>query len=194
MIPFISKFKKKSKTSIMQLILDQFQRLEMRQEEQENLQREDIQKLLARQRKSETIMDNILEILDEYRIALEAQNSMRNKEKVLVGYINSYDESMQQVERMLSEAEGEDSVWVKQLQLMREQLCDSMKGAELRIIKDCDISVDFTLHEVIGISDTKLREKNNRVCKVVTPGVSYQGEVLNKAKIIAYQYKEDTIG
>lgn len=195
MLPFIAKRKENNDNiSKIQLILERLQVQGKLQEEQWSIQKEDFQKLLTRQRKSETIMGNILETLEEYRAALEEQNIMRSKEKVLAGYINSYDGSLYQIERMLCEAEGEDSVWVKQLHGMREQLCDSLKGSELRIIKESNIPVDFTLHEVIGICDTEQIEKNNRVCKVITPGVSFQGEVLNKAKITAYKYKEDTIG
>ena len=194
MLPFIGKWKEKnSNINKIQLILEKLQEQEKLQEEQWSIQREDVQKLLTRHRKSETIIDNILETLEEYQAALEEQNSMKSKEKVLVGYINSYDESLHQIERMLCEAEGEESVWVKQLHGMREQLCDSMKRSELRIIMDSDILVDFALHEVIGICDTKQREKSNTICEVITPGIYFQGEVLNKAKVIAYQYKEDTI-
>lgn len=193
MLPFWEN-RKKNKENIgkIQLILDKLQQQNTFQEEQWSLQRENYQKLLTRQRKSETIIEDILQNLEEYRIAVEERNSIKEREKTLTGYVLNYDEGFHQIERMHCESEGEDSEWVKQLHKMREQLCGSMESSGLKIIKETGIPVDFTVHEVIGICETEQKEKNNRVCQVITPGAIFQGEVLNKARITVYQYKEDT--
>ncbi|HAX52810.1 nucleotide exchange factor GrpE [Muricomes intestini] len=190
MLFFSARRKEKNESiSKIPLILDKLWSVEKLQEEQWKLQQENYQTLLTRQRKSEVVIENILEVLDEYKTILEEQNSARSKEKVLVGYISAYDGSLHQLERMFRNIEGKEGEWVKQLEGIKKQLRDNMEKSELKIIKEQDITVDFNLHEVVGICDTEQKEKDGQVCEVIIPGMIFEGNVVNKAKVTAYQYK-----
>jgi molecular chaperone GrpE (heat shock protein) len=189
---FMKRNKKNEMDLKIQLIYEKLQSLEKSQEEQQSLQADYSQKMLSRQRKSESVIESIFEAIEEYKAVFQQQNMIKSNEKALAAFIRGYDESLQHMERMLINSEGEDSEWVKQLHMMREQLCEGMAELELLIIKDCDIPVDFALHEVIGISYTDQAERNSRVCEIIAPGLYFQNEVQKKAKVIVYKYKEDT--
>ncbi len=191
MLNFIKR-RKKANENIDKIpeIIEKLQLQDKLWQEQWSAQKEDYQKLITRQRKNETITEEILETLDEYREELERKNSIRNNEKVFAGYILEYDGSLHQMERILRKSEGKSSEWVQQLHEMRERLHESMKQSELKIIKDSEIAVNFSIHEVVGICGTEDKEKNNLVYEVITPGIGLRGEVLNKAKVTAYKYRE----
>ena len=137
MLNFIER-RKKTNENIDKIpeIIEKLQLQDKFWQEQWSAQKEDYQKLITRQRKSETITEEILETLDEYREELERKNSIRNNEKIFAGYILEYDGSLHQMERILRKSEGENSEWVQQLNEMREQLNKSMKQSELKIIKN----------------------------------------------------------
>ena len=95
MLPFLKRYRE-SREGIRKIpvLLEQLKAQEKCSEEQWNAQSDELHKLLARQRKSETMLEDILEALEENRITLEEQNSVKSREKALAGCINRYDEAL----------------------------------------------------------------------------------------------------
>lgn len=192
MLSFLKQKEKVKQDEILRRVEEQLQKQGKRQEEQWTAVQDNIQKLLSRQRKSEIVTESLLEMIEEHTNAFLSQDRIKSNEKSLAEYILKYDESLHHMERMLRKSEGEASEWAKQLNTSRQQLCDRMKEIEVSIIKDSGVPVDFRIHEIVSIQYTTQSEKRDKVCEIIVPGLSYQKEVLRKAKITAYKYQEET--
>lgn len=183
--------KEKEKEQKLQRIMDQLQLHEKLIREQTLVHQEEYKQLLHRQRKSEALLESLLEEIEYQKEEFIQKESIKSNEKALAGYILRYEEGLHQFHRILTMAGGEADEWAVQLHTIRAQIGCSMTEGVISIIIDTDVPIDFTLHEIIGVSPTKQADKNGIICEVITPGISYLGEVLKKAKVIAYKYTKE---
>lgn len=114
------------------------------------------------------------------------------KEKVLVGHIIQYDEVLQNIRSFMEKQEA-FLPWVEQIQSMMNTLKGSMELNEL--IKICDVhtALDYSIHEVIETVKTSNKLKKDMLYSIVLPGWRYQNEVIQKAKVIVYQYEPEIL-
>lgn len=110
------------------------------------------------------------------------------KERILVGHIIQYDEVLQNIRSFMEKQEA-FLPWVEQIQSMMSTLKNSMELNELVKICDINSNLDYSIHEVIETVKTSNKLKKDMLYSIILPGWRFQNEVIQKAKVIAYQYE-----
>lgn len=114
------------------------------------------------------------------------------KERILVGHIIQYDEVLQNIRSFMEKQEA-FLPWVEQIQSMMSTLKNSMELNELVKICDINSNLDYSIHEVIETVKTSNKLKKDMLYSIILPGWRFQNEVIQKAKVIAYQYELEVI-
>lgn len=110
------------------------------------------------------------------------------KERILVHHIIQYDEVLQNIRSFMEKQEA-FLPWVEQIQSMMSTLKNSMELNELVKICDINSNLDYSIHEVIETVKTSNKLKKDMLYSIILPGWRFQNEVIQKAKVIAYQYE-----
>lgn len=110
------------------------------------------------------------------------------KERILVGHVIQYDEVLQNIRSFMEKQEA-FLPWVEQIQSMMSTLKNSMELNELVKICDINSNLDYSIHEVIETVKTSNKLKKDMLYSIILPGWRFQNEVIQKAKVIAYQYE-----
>lgn len=82
--------------------------------------------------------------------------------------------------------ESHDEVWERQLALAWRKLNDAQLPAGFLPVCESGVPVNYAVHEVIGVTEPESPEQEYQVAEICSCGYIRVGEVLRKAKIIAY--------
>ena len=82
--------------------------------------------------------------------------------------------------------ESHDEVWERQLALAWRKLNDVQFPAGFLPVCEIGVPVNYAVHEVIGVTEPESPEQKYQVAEICSCGYVRMGEVLRKAKIIAY--------
>ena len=82
--------------------------------------------------------------------------------------------------------ESHDEVWERQLALAWRKLNDAQLPAGFLPVCETGIPVNYAVHEVIGVAEPESPEQEYQVAEICSCGYVRMGEVLRKAKVIAY--------
>lgn len=194
MLSFFSKKQrqKDENRNQMQFIQEQLKSIETGQREWQLLFEESMHRLEARQKKCELAAENVQELIESHEEAFLSKEKIVSKEKLLAGCILNYEEALYQMARIIRQSGAAAPEWTKQLDILIKQQHNKIGELDLSIIGSSNAPVDFRLHEIVGIKETVHLENKDLICEVIVPGLIYQGEVLKKAKIIAYKLQEGT--
>ncbi|MFA9466248.1 MAG: hypothetical protein ACERKN_18430 [Velocimicrobium sp.] len=193
MLSFLhSRNEKKESITRIQRIEEKLEVQAREQSEQWSMLFENMQKMLQKQRKNDSVMESVFETIEEHADAFTLYETTKSNEKMLTGYIMEYDETLFQMGRMMKQAGAEMAEWAQQIEDMRKQVSNRMKTMDLIRIDDSNVPVDFKVHEIVSVERTIQFELQGMVHDIIVPGWIYKGEVLKKAKIIAYKLQEGT--
>lgn len=129
--------------------------------EEKNNQREEVQKALTEQKKTE---------------------------KELLKLVMSYDSQMRMLIYTVCE---QSPLLADQAVLMEKKMTQELTEAGITMIGTIGESVNYELHEVIQAEPTSEKERHGFVAQVVERGYMKNGTVLKKAKVCAYKYTEE---
>lgn len=161
---------------------DVLHQLETRLKRQENM----VEELLEQQDEQQEELQKIRGYLEEKRLEDLKQ------EQNLLAVIMQYEEYMVQNRACLEQiAQGE--TWQKQWDLLERSLKNCLEAGRLEKIQGEHQPVDLNRMEVLQVELVSDPQKENRVKQTVIPGWIYKGNVVQKAKVVAYRYKEECI-
>ncbi|MDD2960328.1 MAG: nucleotide exchange factor GrpE [Lachnospiraceae bacterium] len=180
--------------------------------EMKNLHQEQMQQMEKRLRKQEAMLEDLLDQLEEVQNQFKelkedrsaeqekmqylqeneklkqtlqnSQNENREQEKKLLEIIAAYDEYLRRIGADRSDRTEESD---RQWDLVFQVLDQHLEAGQLKRIDGKGQMVDFETMMVLQAVETDYPDKKNRVKETVIPGWIYKGNVLQKAKVIAYR-------
>lgn len=172
-------FKKTKPTEVQPIITNQFSDLE-----------KTLQTLIKRQRKMESTLDSINEVIEDHAESFLTQEQLTNNERTLIQIFMEQDEYIYRLSQLMQESTS-SSNWTEQLNSIQLHSQQKLKKFGFRVILETQVTIDFYIHEIIDVFPTKNPEQKDKVYKIVTPGYIYGEKLLKKATIIAYKYEEE---
>lgn len=182
-------FQKKNKNETLEAL---FLKQEERQSAQWNEAMEMMQKILQKQKKQDSVIEGIYETIEEHTDAFSEYKEKKSKEDKLLAFIMEYDEGMYQMRKMLQVAKVEETGWESSVEQIRKQLKAKVLEVGLVCMDETGERVNYQLQELVGVVPTNQQELHGIIQEIIVPGWIYQGELLKKAKVMAYKYEGDT--
>lgn len=81
------------------------------------------------------------------------------------------------------------SGWLRQAQMMDQESETLKRQCTIQTLGRCGEKVDYDCHEILTVLPTATEEQQGTVAQVFARGYTYQGHVLQKAKVAAYRYE-----
>ncbi|MFI3212319.1 MAG: nucleotide exchange factor GrpE [Eubacteriales bacterium] len=148
-----------------------------------------LQKSIKRQRKVESTIDSMSELIEEHTDSFLIQSQIQSRESFLIQTLIEQDEYLYRLSSIMKQG-STTSNWIEQIHSMQSITHQKLRTVNLHVISDEQVLIDFQIHEVIDIFPTYNISNKNKVYQIITPGYLYQGTILKKATIIAYKYEE----
>ena len=149
---------------------------------------EKIGRLQTTVQKHDMAMEDLLEEWEEKRSdekeVKERFRELEQNESRLLALFETYQEQFWSLKRF---ADTKDQAWSDQIALMEQSLDRCRRLCGIDVIDRCGEMVDYDLHEVIQITETKDAEQDRRVADIYGCGYLYRGKVKKKAKVAVYQ-------
>lgn len=138
----------------------------------------------------EDLLDEWEERRSDEEIVQKQISDCQKNEKQLLALFEAYQEQFFNLKRF---ADTKDSTWAEQIALMEQTLEHYRKLCGIVMIEECDIAVDYDLHEVIEAVSTTAPSKDKTVAAIYRCGYLYKGEIKRKAQVSAYRLEEKTL-
>ena len=123
---------------------------------------------------------------DEEMVQKQLLDHQKN-EKQLLTLFEAYQEQFFNLKRFL---DTKNTTWAEQIGLMEKTLEHYRQLCGIIMIEECDIAVDYDLHEVIEAVSTTDSSKDKTVAAIYRCGYLYKGEIKQKAQVSAYRLEE----
>lgn len=148
-----------------------------------------LQKSLKRQRKVESAVDSINEMIEEHTDSFLTQEGIISKESVLIAVLMEQDEYLYRLARLTPQS-SISTTFVEQIESIRQIAQQKLKPFNFFVISDTHVPIDYQVHEIIDVMPTENINNKDTVYQIVTPGYTHNGKLIKKATIIAYKYEE----
>lgn len=139
-------------------------------------------------KKNDMAMEDLLEEWgerqsDEQEVK-ERFREYEQREEHLLQLFEAYQEQFFSLKRF---AKGKDEAWAAQIALMEKNLERCRQSCGIDVIEDCDVEVNYDLHEVIETVDTEALDRDGNIADIYRCGYRYGGKVKRKAQVSAYR-------
>ncbi|MDE7312874.1 MAG: nucleotide exchange factor GrpE [Eubacterium sp.] len=123
---------------------------------------------------------------DEERVKLRLQEA-DEAEKLLLKLFEAYQEQFWSLKHY---AASKDDTWTSQITLMEKNLEQYRRACAVSMIQDCGVNVDYGLHDIIEVVDTKDPALDKTIAEIYRCGYLYKGKVRKKAQASAYRFSK----
>lgn len=134
----------------------------------------------------------IEDLLDEWEEKKSDEESVKARqqesdqtEQLLLGLFEAYQEQFWNLKHY---AASKDGNWSAQIALMEINLEHYRRTCAISLIQESGVSVDYDLHEVIEVVDTKDPALDKTIADIYRCGYLYKGKVRKKARAAAYRF------
>lgn len=142
----------------------------------------------------EDFLDTLQEQDEKQRQAGQKQAAAEEREQRLVTLLALYQEQMELVEQWITEQDREPNrnresleAWKQQYAMLKGKINTESRFCTVEYTGAAGEPVDYRLHEVLQAIEPGTPEQEGTVEKVCSQGMLYQGNVIRKARVIAYR-------
>ncbi|MCC8102886.1 MAG: hypothetical protein LIP11_11735 [Clostridiales bacterium] len=134
----------------------------------------------------------IEDLLDEWadkdaarREAKMTLQRYKEREEGLVEPLELYQEQFWSIKKFLA---SKDEALAVQMAAFEERVKPGRQLCQISCIEEAAQAVDFRIHEVVEVLETRERELDGKIAEVYSPGSLYEGAVRKKARVAAWKY------
>lgn len=144
---------------------------------------------------SDTIEDFLDTLQDQdegQRQLQQKQNAAEERERKLVELLGLYQEQMELFEQWITGQDQERSqesqdAWKQQYAMLNRKIKAESRFCTLEETGVVGETVDYRLHEVLQVMEPGTKDQEGTIAKVCSHGMLYQGNVIRKARVVAYR-------
>lgn len=183
-----------------EVLTDALQRQERKLDRQRTEQTNQINELMEKNQKmirklSDTVedfLDTLQDQEEEQRQSQQKQNTAEERERRLVELLGLYQEQMELFEQWITVQDQERSeesqdAWKQQYAMLNRKIKTESRFCTLEDTGTVGEPVDYRLHEVLQVMEPGTKEQEGTIAKVCSHGMLYQGNVIRKARVVAYR-------
>lgn len=146
-----------------------------------------------------SLSDTVEDFLDTMQEQDEVQSQFRQQQKAagerehrLVELLGLYQEQMELAGQWITEQGNEQSresleAWKQQYAMLEGKIKTESRFCTIEDTGTVGEPVDYRLHEVLQAVEPDTKELEGTVARVCSRGMLYQGNVIKKARVIAYR-------
>ncbi len=140
----------------------------------------------------EDFLDTLQDQDEEQRQSQQKQRAAEEREHRLVELLRLYQDQIELFEQWLTGQNQECSeelleAWKQQYAMLKGKIAAESRLCAIETIGMVGEMVDYRLHEVLEAVEPDIKEQEGSIARVCSHGMIYQGNVVQKARVVAYR-------
>lgn len=158
--------------------------------------RKEEEKWLRRQSES---FEDLLEEMQEEKESRNAERRLlqeaEQREQALLAMVCCGREQLELLERQITKdgamSGDKREAWSRQFEVMRRETQKYMRSCGMEEVGNVGEPLDYDIHEVLSLTETKEEGKAGTVAEVFSCGMIYRGRLMKKAQVAAYRMNQE---